>query len=178
MNRFFKLNKIILSCATGFGLGNLAFSCSGGVLKKFPALPQKWSGGGFLGTLLGFGFVFLGFPLTGLFGFLTLFLVTCLSTFIADRAEKIFEKKDDSKIVIDEIIGAFWSVAFFPLDQFRGFNLFIFIASAFILFRIFDVFKIPFKSVQNWKGGLGVMADDLLAGFSVNLLLRIVLAVR
>lgn len=169
------MNKIILILATGFGLGNFAFGCFTPLLKKFPTIPQKWSGGGFLGTLLGFIFVFLGFPLTGRFGFLTIFFVTCLSIFIADQAEKILQKKDDSKIVIDEIIGAFWSVAFFPLDQFTGVRYFIFIGSAFILFRIFDVFKIPFKSVQNWKGGLGVMADDLLAGLSVNLLLRIVL---
>ena len=43
---------------------------------------------------------------------------------------------------------------------------------AFILFRIFDIWKpsIIGRIDKNTKGGLGVMGDDLLAGFFAGLL--------
>ncbi len=68
---------------------------------------------------------------------------------------------DDSSIVIDEI-WAIWLVLamlspmhFSLLEQ----------SAAFVLFRLFDIWKpYPIRLIDsNWKGGLGVMMDDVLA---------------
>ena len=68
------------------------------------------------------------------------------------------EIKDDPKVVIDEIAGVFVtfiSINFTPVLLFLGF----------VLFRIFDIFK-PYiiDKVQKLPHGIGVMADDIVAG--------------
>jgi phosphatidylglycerophosphatase A len=72
---------------------------------------------------------------------------------------------DASLIVIDEIVGmsiAAWTVGSHPIG----------LAVSFLFFRIFDIVKLPpvrqldaaSKFWKGWKGGFGVMADDVLAG--------------
>jgi len=46
------------------------------------------------------------------------------------------------------------------------------IIAAFVLFRIFDILK-PIKKLEKIEGGMGIMADDLLAGILTNVLLQI-----
>jgi len=66
--------------------------------------------------------------------------------------------EDPSVVIIDEIVGMGISLVFLPKDW----RLFVI---AFILFRIFDIWKPLFiDNIQNVKGGLGIMLDDLLAG--------------
>ena len=74
-------------------------------------------------------------------------------------------EKDPSYIVIDEVVGMFLCLLFLPK------NLFLYFV-AFFLFRFFDILKpsIIFKS-QNLKYGTGIMIDDILAAFLVNLML-------
>jgi phosphatidylglycerophosphatase A len=61
-------------------------------------------------------------------------------------------------IVIDEVAGMFLSVLFLP----RTLPV---LASAFLLFRLFDIWKpYPARQLQEVRGGLGVMLDDLIAG--------------
>ena len=86
------------------------------------------------------------------------------------RASRLFEeethRKDDRRIVIDEVAGmlvALWGI------QLSAGNLF----AAFVSFRFFDILKpFPMRRAENIKGGWGVMLDDLLAGIYANLLLR------
>jgi phosphatidylglycerophosphatase A len=81
-------------------------------------------------------------------------------------AERVLDKKDSSHIVIDEFCGYFVSVLFIPISI--GYAL-----AAFFLFRIFDILKpFPIKKIENnFKGGLGIVADDLMAGFYTNVVL-------
>ena len=68
------------------------------------------------------------------------------------------QKHDPSEIVIDEVTGMAISLLMLPHD------IYIYII-AFILFRIFDIFKPSFiYRVQNLYGGVGIMADDILSG--------------
>jgi phosphatidylglycerophosphatase A len=91
-----------------------------------------------------------------------------IAVMTAGNMEKYFNKKDDSRIVIDEIIGYFASVLFIPRSL-------IFFAAAFLLFRFFDIAKPLFiKKVQDWHGGWGVVCDDLFAGIATNLILQLV----
>jgi phosphatidylglycerophosphatase A len=65
---------------------------------------------------------------------------------------------DPSECVIDEVAGQFIACALAPLSL-AGF------LAAFVLFRLFDVSKLwPVSWAERMPGGLGIMADDLLAG--------------
>lgn len=87
---------------------------------------------------------------------------------IASAAEKIFNRKDPGKIVIDEIAGLMVTFVGLP------FNLKTAIAG-FIIFRVFDIFKpFPIRALERRVGGgAGVVLDDVLAGIYANLILRL-----
>lgn len=86
----------------------------------------------------------------------------------SDAAEKVIGEADSGHIVIDEFMGFLVSVFYLPHTA--GY-----LTAAFILFRVFDILK-PFpigKLEKDLSGGLGVMADDVLAGVCVNIILQI-----
>ncbi len=65
---------------------------------------------------------------------------------------------DPRRIVWDEFVGMWVTCLLLPKDAF-------FLAMAFVAFRIFDVVKpFPIRRLERLPGGLGIMADDLLAG--------------
>jgi phosphatidylglycerophosphatase A len=81
-----------------------------------------------------------------------------LSLYVAGQAEKIYQKKDDQRIVIDEIIGL--QITMLPV-AINGLNL----CAGFVLFRIFDILKpFPVRNLQELPGGWGIVADDVAAG--------------
>ncbi len=123
-----------------------------------------------MGTVLAF---FLGYVVvfSSAPGCLLLLALSGFSIYVAGIAEKALGNKDDHRIVVDEIIGYFFSIAFLPF-----LSLPVRLA-AFVLFRLFDVYKIPSKKVQNLQGGLGVMMDDILSGITANILLQIFLRI-
>lgn len=93
-------------------------------------------------------------------GGLVLFLVAVvvIGTWAADVAERRLGGKDPGAIVIDEVAGMTLSVVAFPLTP--GVLL-----AGFVLFRIFDVVKPPpARESQRFRGGVGVMIDDVIAG--------------
>lgn len=93
-----------------------------------------------------------------------------VSVFFISRAEKDLGH-DAGSIVIDELIGYFIAIMFLPQ------NLAVVIA-AFILFRIFDIFKPePVKFLEKLPTGWGVMADDIMAGIYANVVLQILVRV-
>ena len=87
-------------------------------------------------------------------------------------AEKILNEKDSKKIIIDEFIGFYVSVFYLP-------KTFGFVIAAFLLFRFFDILKPLFisKLERTLSNGLGVMADDILAGIYTNMILQIWLVI-
>ncbi len=88
---------------------------------------------------------------------------------IADYGEKYFGRKDPKEVVIDEIIGYWISVAFFPF----GWRIMII---AFFLFRIFDILKpYPIKKLEKCRGGIGIVLDDAVSGVYANLILRVII---
>ena len=98
--------------------------------------------------------------------------ITMLGFIVSAPAEKMFGKKDDRRIVIDEVAGMFISFLFLPADKITIIWLFW----GFILFRAFDAFKIyPANKLQRLSGSLGVMADDILAGVYTNIILQLFL---
>ena len=68
--------------------------------------------------------------------------------------------EDPSKVVIDETVGEWNALLAVPVGQHWAYIL-----AAFVLFRFFDIFKpLGVRSMENLKGGYGIMADDILSG--------------
>jgi len=85
-----------------------------------------------------------------------------------------FGKKDPSQVVSDEVAGqsiALLGMAWLaPLSEtpiaWIGLALL-----SFVLFRIFDIWKPgPIDKSQGYRGGYGVLMDDILAGFVAGIL--------
>lgn len=95
-------------------------------------------------------------------------LLFWLGFLVSGKAEKLFQRKDPSFVVIDEVSGMLLSLLFIPFDS-------RFIILAFILFRLFDTLKpYPIDKLQDLKGSRGIMCDDLVAGLYANVVLQIV----
>jgi phosphatidylglycerophosphatase A len=95
-------------------------------------------------------------------------LTTVLSIAISSLAEPLFGH-DARKIVIDEWAGMFIALLFLPYSlQMYG--------AVFLAFRVFDVIKIwPARQVEKLPGGLGVTADDVVAGIQTILFSQLVI---
>ena len=79
----------------------------------------------------------------------------------ASRTEKLAGRKDPGKVVIDEVAGQL--IALLPVQQLH--LDWITIISAFLLFRLFDIIKpYPARRLESLESGLGIMADDIVAG--------------
>ncbi len=104
----------------------------------------------------------LGLPIL-IFSANTLFLAAVLIGLIAiaqiDKEEEESKIHDSSYIVIDELVGMWLAMAISGLSL-AG------VVLSFIFFRIYDITKPSLigKIDKEVKGGLGVVADDALAG--------------
>jgi phosphatidylglycerophosphatase A len=92
--------------------------------------------------------------------------VTALGTWASGEAEHALSRgKDPGAIVVDEVAGMTLSVLAVPLTPAVA-------LVGFVLFRVFDVIKpFPANVSQRLPGGVGVMADDLIAGLYALVLL-------
>ncbi|GAA8923310.1 phosphatidylglycerophosphatase A [Helicobacter pylori] len=115
----------------------------------------------------------LGLPIL-IFSANTLFLAAVLIGLIAitqiDKEEEESKIHDSSYIVIDELVGMWLAMAI------SGLSLADVILS-FIFFRFYDITKPSLigKIDKEVKGGLGVVADDALAGVLAGLSVLLVI---
>jgi len=91
-----------------------------------------------------------------------------LAILLAGQGEKIWNKKDPSQVVIDEIVGYMAAMVCLPFSWETAWL-------GFFIFRVMDIFKpYPIRKIdQNWPGGWGIVLDDVLAGIYTHLLLRL-----
>ena len=128
----------------------VATSCGAGFVPRAP---------GHSGTLtavaLAWGLAHLGAWAYGL----ALFVVVAVGTLAAERWGAATGVPDDQRIVVDEVAGYLTTLMFVPRTLP---NLVV----GFFVFRVLDVWKPgPVrKADQRIGGGVGVMADDLVAG--------------
>ncbi|MFP6213264.1 phosphatidylglycerophosphatase A [Helicobacter pylori] len=114
---------------------------------------------GTIGSLVA---LLLGLPVL-IFSANTLFLAAILIGLIAiaqiDKEEEESKRHDSSYIVIDELVGMWLAMAISGLSL-AG------VVLSFIFFRIYDITKPSLigRIDKEVKGGLGVVADDALAG--------------
>lgn len=94
---------------------------------------------------------------------LALFAVGCWSGSVA---EAHFGRTDPGYVVLDEVIGMLLTLLFVPVTWTGA-------LVGFLLFRFFDIVKpFPARRCERLHGGLGIMADDAVAGVYGNLALR------
>jgi phosphatidylglycerophosphatase A len=100
----------------------------------------------------------------------TLVAVVAIGIWAANGTERALKRKDPGPVVIDEVLGMLLTLAFMPLSGWG-------IAVGFLLFRILDVIKpFPAGRLEHLPGGLGIMADDAMAGVYGHLLMRMAMA--
>ncbi len=103
-----------------------------------------------------------------LLSILLVIAVFFLGVWVAGDLEQVLGK-DPPQVTIDEIAGTFITFFYNPVSILG-------LTVGFILWRGFDILKLPFVDrVQRLKGGWGVMMDDVLAGICANLVLRLLL---
>ena len=152
------MRKLILFFATGFGSGYA------------PVAP------GTAGSVVGLVLIWIAWgplwrraPWLCLLIFAVAFVVSC---WISDRAEQIFEQHDDSRIVLDEVLGMAATMFGNPITL--GWMV-----AGFALFRIADVIK-PWPASlidRRVRNGAGVMLDDLAAAIYANIVLHVIVRV-
>ena len=124
------------------------------------------------GTVGSFVSLLIGLFLLEFLHVSTLFLLALLITVIAIKQIDIYENEvgahDGKEIVIDELAGMWIALAICGINSS---NTFIMAILAFLFFRLFDIWKpsIIGKIDRDVKGGLGVMGDDIVAGFAAGI---------
>jgi phosphatidylglycerophosphatase A len=148
------LNRFFLLLATGFGVG------------YSPIAP------GTLGTLLAIPVYYFLSNIASPIYEVTLIGFFFLSVWISEKGEIFFGKKDDSRIVIDEMIGFLIAMLWVP-------KTILFITIGFLLFRFFDILKpFPIRHLERrLKGGFGVVLDDVMAGVYASIILHFLYAI-
>jgi len=134
---------------------------------------------GTMGTLVSLP---LGMLILIYFDATTLFLAASLISIIAIKVINQYEEEsgthDNQKIVIDELAGMWFALSVAPaitiatnqlFDLSNGFLLQSLLS--FALFRAFDITKpsIIGRIDREAKGGVGVMGDDIIAGFAAGI---------
>lgn len=144
--------KAAVFLATGFYVGNIPFAP------------------GTFGSLIGLPLCFLLAGIHLAAAIIAALLIIGLAIWIANAAAKTLKRKDPGCIVIDEIAGMVVTLIGLP------FNLTT-VVTGFILFRILDILKpFPIRILdKRVSGGLGIVADDVVAGIFANALMRILL---
>ncbi|MEO7970609.1 MAG: phosphatidylglycerophosphatase A [bacterium] len=156
-----------------------------------PLAPGTW------GSVLGVGlFIILRWPALSVYaslgrrqglillnpqiGFLaieliTILIVTLLGIWGASRVERLWRIKDPGKVVVDEVAGQL--IALLPVPLLGIWPLKIWIIVSFVLFRFFDIVKpYPARQLEGLHGGLGIMADDIVAGAYAAIVLAVMMA--
>jgi len=98
---------------------------------------------------------------------ITLLLFVIVGLFVSDKAERIMRTTDPKPVIIDDLTGML--VAFYMIP-----NTPTCLIIAFILFRVFDIFKpFPIGRIEKMHGGKGIMLDDIVAGLYANIVVQI-----
>ena len=141
-------HRLAFVFATGFGSG------------YSPSAP------GTAGSAVGLLFVWMMSRLSLPGQIVAVVAVTLLAMAAADIVAHSLNLKDPGVIVADEIAGMMVTMIAIPLTLTSA-------LLGFVLFRVMDVVKPPpARQFEKFKGGVGIVADDLMAGVYAQLALR------
>jgi phosphatidylglycerophosphatase A len=154
--------RVSLAIATAFGLGYL------------PKAPGTWGSLGGVAFMLLFWSRLIPYKTLDIYfrniyivigpqGFTILFtvLISAVGVFVASRTASYLGTKDPQIVVIDEVSGQL--ISYFGIGAMAPNWKYLLLG--FILFRVFDIWKpFPARQAESLPGGLGIMADDWIAG--------------
>jgi phosphatidylglycerophosphatase A len=147
-----------------------------GLPGKTALVLASWFGSGLapvasgtFGTLAGVPLVLLMALLRPLYAAPLVFVFIVVAVWSSDLSSRLVGKRDPSVVVIDEVAGFLLALFHVPISWVN-------VCLGFCLFRVFDIWKpFPVRKLEALRGGLGIVADDLMAGIYANLGLRILL---
>lgn len=146
------MRRLAVWVGTGFGIGYL------------PVAPATWASFAAMLLLIPFATRPDNFGLG-----VGIAVLVPVSIWASGEAERTLGH-DARPIVIDEVVGMLTTVWGVSL----GSRPILALGLAFLLFRLFDIWKpFPINESQRLPGGWGVVVDDLLAGVAANVVLRI-----
>jgi len=131
---------VLVLLGTGFGAGFAPFAPGtwGSLVGLLLAAAAKSTLGthySWLATVV----ILLSFPVCGFLG-------------------RLWNSKDPQRVVLDEIAAIFLIQIFFPVSP-------VGLVAQFLWFRLFDILKPPpCRQGEQLPGGIGIVADDLIAG--------------
>ena len=150
-------DRISVAIGSLFGIGFL------------PLMPGTW------GSLATLPVVWLLLVYTGIPGVAFFTVLASIASWWSTAGFERYYGEDPGPLVMDEVAGQ--SLCLVLLLAFWGMNtepaLWV---AAFIAFRFFDIVKwFGANAIQNFKGGFGVLADDLLAGIYAHLVVGLLI---
>ncbi|MDC0462036.1 phosphatidylglycerophosphatase A [Alphaproteobacteria bacterium] len=128
------------------------------------SMPAPGTAGSLVAVLCGYFLISLGW-----LQFLIITIaITIIGVFAANIYSTLTNTHDSGKMIIDEVAGQWVCLLFIPYE------ISYFIA-AFFLFRLFDITKCwPVNKAEKLPDGVGVMADDIVAGLITGIILFVV----
>lgn len=111
-------------------------------------------------SIEGSGWYGIGMPFHWALNALVLGAFCLLGIWASNRAISLLGNEDPSEAVVDEVMGQLITFCFVPFGV--GWP---FVLAGFLLFRAFDIWKpYPIRALEVLPGGLGICADDIVAG--------------
>lgn len=137
--------------------------------KKWALALATWGGLGYFpkgqGTVASVAAVAISYGAMDLFGIAPAWwgvAAVCLffpAVRASDVAAEHLGRHDPPQVVVDEVVGQWMTIAVVAADSWQSW------LAALVLFRVFDIAKPwPIRRFEALPGGLGVVADDAVAG--------------
>jgi phosphatidylglycerophosphatase A len=97
-------------------------------------------------------------------------IFTFYGVYVGNKFEEVYGK-DPSYCTIDEVVGMWISLLFLP-------KTIIISISTFVVWRILDIIKpFPARNFEKFKGGLGIMLDDIASGIYTLIIVHLFLII-
>jgi len=147
-------NRIIFAYASAFHIGFI------------PGAPGTYAS--VATSLIFFLISFLSGRIIPVLHLSALCLLTLAGVLASDYISQRTGKEDPQFVVIDEVAGQLLTLLFLPVNPLN-------LVLGTVLFRVFDIWKpFPIRKLEHLKGGVGIMADDLMAGVYGNLVIQLI----
>ena len=144
-----KLNPIDKLLGSGFYTGYIPVAS--GTFGSFAAL--------LIYFIPGFEKLFIILPVT--------FIFMLYGIYVGSKFETVYGK-DPAECTIDEMVGMWISLILLPKTN-------LIIAAAFIIWRALDIIKpYPARSLERFKGGLGIMIDDVVSSIYTLIIMHLI----
>jgi phosphatidylglycerophosphatase A len=151
--------RLVLAIATVFGVGRSRYAP--GTAGSVVALPAAW----LIAEFFGRGWLLLAATI----------ILLPIGTWACEIYASVKGEVDPKECVIDEVVGQWIVCAFAPILV-AWYITVAWYFFAFILFRLFDIWKPwPISWVERIvPGGLGIMADDVVAALLGSVIIAVV----